>query len=76
MRVALGRRSASRMCPLPQAGVGHLGHAPLDGHIRAAGHWTTHVVRGAIYDLNYDLLKDFVLVAPRPDVPVVLELAS
>jgi hypothetical protein len=30
----------------------------------------------AIYDFEPCPLKDFVLVAPRPDVPAVLELAS
>jgi hypothetical protein len=32
--------------------------------------------RPAIEDLNNDWLKDFVPVAPRPDVPAALELAS
>ncbi len=35
-----------------------------------------YVISSAICDLDHDPLKDFVLVAPLPDVPVVLELAS
>src|ERR1700730_8927972 len=44
-------------------GVGRVAHAPPDGYTVSVGHWSTHVVNGAIYDLNYDLLKDFAPVA-------------
>src|SRR5580692_595772 len=38
-------------------------HATPDGYTITIGHWGTHVLNGAIYDLQYDLLKDFEPVA-------------
>jgi tripartite-type tricarboxylate transporter receptor subunit TctC len=38
-------------------------HAAPDGYTIGIGHWGTHVLNGAIYDLQYDLLKDFEPVA-------------
>jgi tripartite-type tricarboxylate transporter receptor subunit TctC len=40
-------------------GVGRVARAAPDGHTISIGNWTTHVVNGAIYGLQYDLLKDF-----------------
>jgi tripartite-type tricarboxylate transporter receptor subunit TctC len=37
--------------------------ATPDGYTITIGHWGTHVLNGAIYDLQYDLLKDFEPVA-------------
>ena len=37
--------------------------ATPDGYTIGIGHWGTHVLNGAIYDLQYDLLKDFEPVA-------------
>ncbi|THD68576.1 MAG: tripartite tricarboxylate transporter substrate binding protein BugD [Bradyrhizobium sp.] len=37
--------------------------ATPDGYTITIGHWGTHVLNGAIYDLKYDLLKDFEPVA-------------
>src|ERR1700691_5355663 len=37
-------------------GVGRVAHAPPDGYTISLGHWSTHVVNGAIYNLSYDLL--------------------
>ena len=39
-------------------GVGRVVRAAADGYTVSIGHWSTHVVNGAIYDLPYDLLKD------------------
>jgi tripartite-type tricarboxylate transporter receptor subunit TctC len=37
--------------------------AAPDGYLVSIGHWSTHVVNGAVYALNYDLLKDLEPVA-------------
>jgi tripartite-type tricarboxylate transporter receptor subunit TctC len=39
-------------------GVGRVAHAAPDGYTVSIGHWSTHVVNGAVYPLNYDLQKD------------------
>jgi tripartite-type tricarboxylate transporter receptor subunit TctC len=53
-------------------GVGRVAHAPPDGYTVSVGHWSTHVVNGAIYDLNYDLLKDFEPVVQLPANPQLI----
>jgi len=50
-------------------GVGRVVRAPPDGYTISIGHWSTHVVNGAIYDLPYDLLKDLEPVARLPSNP-------
>ena len=40
-------------------GVGRVARATPDGYTISIGHWSTHVVNGAIYQLQYDLLNDF-----------------
>ena len=40
-------------------GVGRAARAPADGYTISLGNWATHVVNGAIYPLNYDVLNDF-----------------
>src|SRR5260221_13239794 len=40
-------------------GVGRVARSAPDGYTLSIGQWTTHVVNGAIYTLQYDLLKDF-----------------
>ncbi len=44
-------------------GVGRVARAAPDGYTIGIGHWSTHVVNGAIYDLQYDLIRDFDPVA-------------
>ena len=44
-------------------GVGRVARAAPDGYTVSIGHWSTHVVNGAVYALNYDLLKDLEPVA-------------
>jgi len=51
-------------------GVGRVVRAPPDGYTVSIGHWSTHVVNGAIYDLPYDLLKDLEPVARLPSNPM------
>ncbi len=44
-------------------GVGRVARAAPDGYTLSIGHWSTHVVNGAVYQLSYDVLKDFEPVA-------------
>jgi tripartite-type tricarboxylate transporter receptor subunit TctC len=39
--------------------VGKVAKAAPDGYTLSIGHWATHVINGAIYPLQYDLIKDF-----------------
>jgi tripartite-type tricarboxylate transporter receptor subunit TctC len=50
-------------------GVGRVVRAAPDGYTISIGHWSTHVVNGAIYDLPYDLLKDLEPVVRLPSNP-------
>jgi tripartite-type tricarboxylate transporter receptor subunit TctC len=42
---------------------GRVARAAPDGYTLSLGHWGTHVVNGAVYSLQYDVLKDFEPVA-------------
>jgi len=53
-------------------GVGRAAHAPPDGYTLSLGHWSTHVVNGAIYKLSYDLLDDFAPVTLLPSNPMLI----
>ncbi len=44
-------------------GVGRVARAAPDGYTISIGHWGTHVVNGAYYNLPFDLLKDLTPVA-------------
>ncbi|MDB5859620.1 MAG: hypothetical protein JWQ76_3309 [Ramlibacter sp.] len=44
-------------------GVGRVARSAPDGYTLIVGHWSTHVVNGAVYTLPYDVLKDFEPVA-------------
>ena len=44
-------------------GVGRVARAVPDGYTLVIGIWTTHVVNGAIYALQYDVLNDFEPIA-------------
>jgi tripartite-type tricarboxylate transporter receptor subunit TctC len=46
--------------------------ATPDGYTITIGHWGTHVLNGAIYDLQYDLLKDFEPVAMIANGPQLI----
>src|SRR3954464_3047240 len=52
--------------------VGRVVRAAPDGYTLGIGHWSTHVVNGAIYPLNYDLLKDLDPVALLPSNPQLI----
>ena len=50
-------------------GEGRIAHATPDGYTIGIGQWGTNVANGAIYKLNYDLMKDFEpigLIATQP----------
>src|SRR3954469_23366998 len=59
--------------------VGRVARAAPDGYTLSIGHWSTHVVNGAIYNLPYDLLTDLApvsllvsnpqLIVANPKVP-------
>jgi len=58
-------------------GVGRVARAAPDGYTLGIGHIGTHVVNGAIYELPYDLLKDFepvAMIASNPQI-IVSKLA-
>jgi tripartite-type tricarboxylate transporter receptor subunit TctC len=54
-------------------GVGRVARAAADGYTLIMGNWSTHVVNGAIYALQYDLERDFRpigLIASNPQLIV------
>ncbi len=53
-------------------GVGRVARATPDGYTVGIGHWSTHVVNGAVYQLQYDLIKDFEPVAMIASNPQLL----
>jgi tripartite-type tricarboxylate transporter receptor subunit TctC len=53
-------------------GVGRVARATPDGYTLGIGHWSTHVVNGAIYALQYDLLNDFEPVSMLPSNPQLI----
>lgn len=53
-------------------GVERVVHAPPDGYTIGVGNWSTHVLNGAIYHLNYDLVADLSPVALLPSAPQVI----
>jgi tripartite-type tricarboxylate transporter receptor subunit TctC len=44
-------------------GAGRVARSAPDGYTLAIGIWSTHVVNGAVYRLQYDVLNDFEPVA-------------
>jgi len=44
-------------------GVGRVARAAPDGYTVSIGHWSTHVINGAIYSLPYNLLTDLAPVS-------------
>ena len=53
-------------------GTGRVARAVPDGYTLVVGIWTTHVVNGAIYDLQYDVLNDFEPVALLANNPQII----
>src|SRR5258705_7832548 len=46
--------------------------AAPDGYTLGMGDWSTHVVNPAMYDLQYDVVKDFAPVALLPSAPQII----
>ena len=74
MRVALGQTVIIENATgaAGSIGVGRVARAAPDGYTVSIGHWSTHVVNGAIYALPYDLLADFDPVALLPANPQLI----
>jgi tripartite-type tricarboxylate transporter receptor subunit TctC len=53
-------------------GAGQVARAAGDGYTLVIGVWGTHVLNGAIYPLQYDLLKDFEPVSLLASNPMVI----
>jgi tripartite-type tricarboxylate transporter receptor subunit TctC len=53
-------------------GVGRVAGAVHNGYTIVLGGLTTHVLNGAFYSLQYDLLNDFVPIAPLVTAPPIL----
>jgi tripartite-type tricarboxylate transporter receptor subunit TctC len=53
-------------------GVGRVARATPDGYTIVLEIWTTAVVNGAIYDLSYDVQKDFAPISPVSDGPNIV----
>jgi tripartite-type tricarboxylate transporter receptor subunit TctC len=51
-------------------GTGRAARATPDGHTIILGHWQTHVVNGATYSLQFDVVKDFEPISLVADCPV------
>jgi tripartite-type tricarboxylate transporter receptor subunit TctC len=51
-------------------GVGRVARATPDGYTLSIGHWQTHVLNGASYRLQYDVVKDFEPVSLLADTPI------
>ena len=53
-------------------GVQHVVQAAPDGYTIGVGNWSTHVINGAIYKLNYDLVSDLAPIVRLPENPQVI----
>jgi tripartite-type tricarboxylate transporter receptor subunit TctC len=56
--------------------VGRVARAAPDGYTLSFGHWSTHVVNGAVYPLQYDLLKDLEPISLLPSNPMLIVAKS
>src|SRR5262245_12828528 len=53
-------------------GMGRVARAAPDGYTYGVGSWSTGVVNGAIYSLNYDVVTDFEPVVLLPENPLFI----
>jgi tripartite-type tricarboxylate transporter receptor subunit TctC len=51
-------------------GVAKVARAPPDGYTLVFGNWASNVGSGAVYPVDYDLLKDFAPIARVADAPL------
>jgi len=52
--------------------IGRVVRSAPDGYTLSIGHWSTHVVNGAIYRLPYDLAQDLEPIALLPSNPMII----
>jgi tripartite-type tricarboxylate transporter receptor subunit TctC len=52
--------------------IARVGRAAADGYTLSSGDWGTHVVNGAIYTLQHDLLGDFEPIALLSSTPLLV----
>ena len=53
-------------------GIGRLARAAPDGYTIGLGDWSTFCVNAAMYNLPYDIVKDFAPIAPLPSAPQII----
>src|ERR1700757_2843607 len=53
-------------------GSSHVARSSPDGYTLVLGHWQTHVVNGATYSLQFDIVNDFAPIALIADCPMWL----
>jgi tripartite-type tricarboxylate transporter receptor subunit TctC len=53
-------------------GMGRVARTAPDGYTLGVGSWSTGIVNGAIYNLNYDVVKDFEPVVLLPENPLFI----
>ena len=53
-------------------GMGRVAHADPDGYTIGLGSWNTGVVNAVIYNLSYDVVRDFEPVVLLPDTPLFI----
>ena len=53
-------------------GAARAARAAPDGYTLSSGDWSTHVVNGAIYALDYDVLSDFEPIALLSSTPLLI----
>jgi tripartite-type tricarboxylate transporter receptor subunit TctC len=53
-------------------GVGRAAQATPDGYTLSVGNWTSHVGSGALYPIQYDLLKDFQPISLLTFAPMMI----
>jgi len=53
-------------------GVGHAVQAAPDGYTLSLGNWTSHMGAGALYPIQYDLLKDFEPISLLTFAPMLI----
>ncbi|HUC49573.1 MAG TPA: tripartite tricarboxylate transporter substrate-binding protein [Xanthobacteraceae bacterium] len=57
-------------------GVGRVVHAAPDGYTLSIGTLTTHVLSGALYPLQFDLLNDLAPIAKLGDEPLLIAVKN
>jgi tripartite-type tricarboxylate transporter receptor subunit TctC len=74
MRVALGQPVIVENVggAAGSIGVGRVARAAPDGQTLVLGYWGTHVINGAIYKLQYDVIEDFEPIALLPGQPLLV----